>query len=497
MQCTCPSYNAHNSYSLNRRHPLQQHQNYPVNSNNKAGGVKWYSSQTLPNPKRRHTDYKAPITSCSCDSSSCIFTRGGGGGGVTARGAAGRTPRNVIDPRSGNPVKSCLNISTASSSVAPRNFCYLCTASNTLQPTREQPPRVPHDLHKRRRSEQFQLKNAENLGPYLVSNSEFVTSHLPQRTAATNLERNQLRYSNKSISSCPAISSPSLVSSLHLQQQQQHRHGESGITPWRCCCDSICGQFQAAVGSSHQTTINNPNTHNWSSSAQSLANYYSQPQRDFESNSTSLVNIFSDATQYQQPSNPLLFDDSLCQPNYLQQSRNNSRTRRRRSSSSRGRPTARGEGGESFVEMTAGSCLSSNHGSPPSSPPPLNIPPPPLPPLSRAPSLGGGGSIGRAAGSTLLRHNGTNSSNGCSKCRFAVIATPTHGNRQQPTTTTSNGSVCGYNYSHFGYNHQHHHNNNNNHQQKGGGTPSHHHYGSSNSYSGEWQIAPRQESVRI
>lgn len=230
MQCTCPSYNAHNSYSLNRRHPLQQHQNYPANSNNKAGGVKWYSSQTLPNPKRRHTDYNATITSCSCDSSSCIFTSRGGGRAVPARGAAGRTSRNVIDPRSGNPVKSCLNISTASSSAAPRSFCYLCTASNTLQRTRVQPPReIPHELHKRRRSEQFQQTNEENLGPYLVS--EFVTSHLPQRTA-TNLERNHLRYSNKSISSCPAISSPSLASS-HLRQhhEQQHLNGECDMTP--------------------------------------------------------------------------------------------------------------------------------------------------------------------------------------------------------------------------------------------------------------------------
>lgn len=222
MQCTCPSYNAHNSYSLNRRHPLQQqqhhNQNYSANASNKAGGVKWYSSQTLPNPKRRHTATAG--ASCSCDSSSCIFTSRG----TTGRGPVGRTPRNVIDPRSGNPVKSCLNISTASSS-APRDSCYLCTASNSRQSQRD-------ILHKRRRSEQFCQRNDENFGPYLVSNSEFVTPHLPLRPAADNhLERNPLRYSDKSISSCPAVSSSSLAAAHFQQQQQPHLHGTNVMTP--------------------------------------------------------------------------------------------------------------------------------------------------------------------------------------------------------------------------------------------------------------------------
>lgn len=180
------------------------------------------------------------------------------------------------------------------------------------------------------------------------------------------------------------------------------------------------------------------------------------------SNSTSLVNIFSDATQYQRP-DPLLFDDSLCQQNYLQ--RNNC-------------PVGSGTGGRgesSSYEMTAGSCLSSNHGESPPGSPPLNIPPPPHPPLSRAPSLGG--SIGRASGSAMRHnHNGSGAAggSGCPKCRFAVIATPTHSSRQQGNG--GGGGVCGNNYGHFGYHHQH---------QKAAPAGSHH-YGSSNSYSGEW-----------
>lgn len=124
----------------------------------------------------------------------------------------------------------------------------------------------------------------------------------------------------------------------------------------------------------------------------------------------------------------------------------------------------------SMVNMPTGSCLLSNHGSPPSSPP-LNIPPPPRPPLSRAPSLGG--SIGRASG-CALRHNGvidgTAAGSGCPQCRFATIATPTHRPQMRTTDGTANGSV----YSHCG------------HQQRQGLGNGNHHYGSSNSYSGEW-----------
>lgn len=205
-------------------------------------------------------------------------------------------------------------------------------------------------------------------------------------------------------------------------------------------------------------------------SSQSLTNFCSlHRQNSGGSNKSSLVNIFSNATQYQEDAalhhqQPLLFDDSLCQPNYLQR---------------------RG------AKMTAGSCLSggninnnnnniNNHneddeGSPPSSPP-LNIPPPPLPPLSRAPSLGG--SIGRGGGDRSMHNGGVSNttSSGCPKCRFATIATPTH-NRHN-NNNQANGGVCGSNYSHFGYHHQHQK------QQPGMGTGSHH-YGSNNSYSGE------------
>lgn len=425
MQCTCPSYNANNnnsSHSLNRRH--LQHPKHAA----KAGGVKWYSSQTLPNPKRRYAK------SCSCNSSSCVFST--------------RTPpsRNIIDPRSGNPVKSCLNISTATTPTpASRNSCYLCSRSNSLQR-----PRIPHDLlqHHRQRSEQRNDEN-QNPGPYVVSNSEFVTSHPP---SSCNNTRNPL-----------CCSSNSYPGDLSVEQPP--------VTPWRCCYDPHCAQ------------LNNTSHTNWPS-VQSLSNQYCLGHRQPNNNNnsqcstTSVANIFSDATQYQRQAhnpNPLLFDDSLCQPNYLQ-----------RQSEDRGRRR-----GESFAEMTAGSCLSSNHESPPGSP--LNIPPPPLPPLSRAPSLGG--SIGRtaAAGSTLPRHqqNGTgpsSSGGGCPKCRFAVIATPTHSSRQQQHQQPGNGSVCGNNYSHFGYHHQH--------QKAAGVGVGNHHYGSSNSYSGELREEGRHLTKR-
>lgn len=197
-------------------------------------------------------------------------------------------------------------------------------------------------------------------------------------------------------------------------------------------------------------------------------------EQDANHHSHSLVNIFSDATQYQQQ--PPLFDDRLCHPNYLQRQY------------SSGTAAGGGEGGGSYPNMTAGSFVSSNHGSPPSSPP-MDIPPPPRPPLSRAPSLGG--SIGRASGYDL-RHNSIGCTaasgvSGCPKCRFATIATPTHNNRHPTagaaaasTATMANGSVAGNNYSHLGYHHQNHH------QRQGLMAGSSQHYGSSNSHSGEW-----------
>lgn len=168
MQCTCPSYNnANNIHSLNRRR------------NNKAGGVKWYSSQTLPNPKRKHNS-SSGTRACNCDSSSCVFS----------------TPRNVIDPRSGNPVKSCLNISSTSAAAAAANTlcsrgataalaaaaasrggsnCYLCSRSNSLRLSQDQ-----RDRRFRRRSE-----TQRGDGPYVVSNSDFVTPHLQNAVNVT------------------------------------------------------------------------------------------------------------------------------------------------------------------------------------------------------------------------------------------------------------------------------------------------------------------------
>lgn len=179
MQCTCPSYNSHNSHSLNRR---RQHKE-PSSTATTTSGVQWYSSQTLPNPKRRRTRTK-DYNTCSCNSSSCVFS--------SHRNTIGR--RNVIDPRSGNPVKSCLNLSTAAAA-SSRGSCYLCSRSHSV-------PRqlVLHDQQQYRQREaedqiRHGLHNKENhpLGPYLVSNPPLVNNY-----------NHQPRYSsNKSINSCP------------------------------------------------------------------------------------------------------------------------------------------------------------------------------------------------------------------------------------------------------------------------------------------------------
>lgn len=202
MQCTCPSYNIANnftSYTLNRRQQQQQQQ--------RPKGVKWYSSQTLPNPKRRsYAPHRDSVQSCSCNNASCVFSS--------------RTPRNVIDPRSGNPVKSCLNISTTTPQTTSRSFCYLCSRSNSL-PRRA--PQIPRSHQRRQRQseqrnedddeeEEEEDNNNENRpppGPYLVSNSEFVTSHLgrtQQQPPLTNCS-GQLRTScsQKSVTSCPGF----------------------------------------------------------------------------------------------------------------------------------------------------------------------------------------------------------------------------------------------------------------------------------------------------
>lgn len=178
MQCTCPKYNASYS-SLNRRNVHRQHQqnHQPYSGpNHKApsagGGVKWYSSQTLPNPKRRH--HRDLFSSCPCNSSSCVFSS-------TALRRGERLPRrNAIDPRSGNPVKSCLNLSSTSAS---RNSCYLCSRSDSLR--------------RRHREENPPPTHAQ--GPYLVSNSEFVAPQ-PQPQPLSN----NFYASNKSVNSCPS-----------------------------------------------------------------------------------------------------------------------------------------------------------------------------------------------------------------------------------------------------------------------------------------------------
>lgn len=456
MQCTCP-----NAYHANTTKSYTLKNNRRVNPNNRFGdisrnqsSVQWYSSQTLPNPKRSHhiRGDTAATNECPCRSTSCVFSSSNSNRSHPYY----HQQQQRSDPRRENPVKSCLNISTivppqshplnpppsctfASSATslpsASRGDCYLCSRSQ------QQPPQricsISQQQQKLRKGQSCSDDNEGNRpplrGPYLVS--DFVTSHLPNNN---NLEH-QLRYSsgggsNKSLNNCQQAAADNVI-------------------PWRCCFDSNCDP--RAVG--HKP---------WPSS-HSLTNFCSlHRQNSSRSNKSTLVNIFSYATQYQEDAalhhqQPLLFDDSLCQPNYLQR---------------------RG------AKMTAGSCLSGGNinnnnnninneddeGSPPSSPP-LNIPPPPLPPLSRAPSLGG--SIGRG-GDRSMHNGGVSNSGGCAKCRFAILATPTH-NRH--SNNQSNGGVCGSNYSHFGYHHQHLKQ-----QQQGMGTGSHH-YGSNNSYSGEWR----------
>lgn len=525
MQCTCPSYNANNKgYStLNRQQSRSNHsigdggvannncnsdcyyrrRENDISSKGSNKNVSWYSSQTLPNPKRQRQSHIRD--SCPCDNASCVFSSN------SLRRGNRCHPRN--DPRGGNPVKSCLNISTASSATAPlsslsypqniggaaasvaslpgnsvsRADCYLCSRSwarggiSQLQQHQRERSHIARKGPQRQWQQQLGGHDENqppptSSGPYLVS--DFATSHL-----AGNLEQQQLHQncysSSKSINSCQAL--PAI--------------------PWRCCFDSNCGQINrlsdplaprqqccpiqgTSCSSGRQQQQQEP-SNRWSS-AQSLSNYCSLHRQN-----NSLVNIFSNATRYQQQ--PVLhFDESLCQPNYWQRKCQNRQSAEEEEEDHR----------SNNVKMTAGSCLSNNNNntnmggdddmSPPSSP---NIPPPPLPPLSRAPSLGGG-SIGRGSigmGSGRLRHNSTGGGggmgtvSGCPKCRFATIATPTHNRHGHNNSQQSNGGVCGSNYSHVGYHHHpSHHQSQQHHHPKTSLAAGNHHYGSQNSYSGEY-----------
>lgn len=91
MQCTCPVKNPNKSYL---KSALQSHGSgrSTCNSSTKPNhSVKWFSSQTLPNPKREARDY----------SSSCVLCR---------KGSVGRPI-----------VKSCINISSLGPSPSPAN----------------------------------------------------------------------------------------------------------------------------------------------------------------------------------------------------------------------------------------------------------------------------------------------------------------------------------------------------------------------------------------
>lgn len=200
MQCTCPlSDNAHNNNNnsdlLNRRHHdhhLEQYQSQKQ-LNNKANAVQWHSSQTLPNPKRRryNTNNTRDSTSCSCNSAACVFSSHNNNNSTSRR--------NVIDPRSGNPVKSCLNLS--STTAASRGPCYLCSRSQSLPR-----PRIQHDQqrqqHRQRNQRNNQKQNQENLplGPYLVSNPQLVTPHhhpqQPEHNNNCGYNCSRLRYSS-------------------------------------------------------------------------------------------------------------------------------------------------------------------------------------------------------------------------------------------------------------------------------------------------------------
>lgn len=195
MQCTCPlSDNAHNNNNnsdlLNRRHHdhhLEQYQSQKQ-LNNKANAVQWHSSQTLPNPKRRrynNTNNTRDSTSCSCNSAACVFSSHNNNNSTSRR--------NVIDPRSGNPVKSCLNLS--STTAASRGPCYLCSRSQSLPR-----PRIQHDQQRQHRRSNKQNQENLPLGPYLVSNPQLVTPHHhPQPNEHNNncgYNCSRLRYSS-------------------------------------------------------------------------------------------------------------------------------------------------------------------------------------------------------------------------------------------------------------------------------------------------------------